>query len=304
MNNILQFFYDSARESLGVPARMLRLLNEQPSLCVQLKKPSAHIGLSSVVPWQDWAERPCSMHRQRKAGWAVGWKQSGDRYTSFEATLPALVRLTKRSTDESWSCDISEVQGLAASKSNLHEFFSMDAMVEANSQEMISNITTTGLQKNLAHKEIRIIHGTHGDDYFQRHGWDGRVFLMNSGGSHHFAAAKYIAARLPASVLLTGRLRTVSMNMAAVFELCDEYELFAISDTPGLSLAFGDAMRMYGATYLWRDMPTPWEHARAILLPLSERKSRKVAQALRDAGAFNIGQHLFGLAYAQTVPNS
>jgi hypothetical protein len=304
MNHILQFFFDSARESLGVPARVMRLLDEHPDLCVQLHTPSAHIGLSSVVPWQDWAERPCNIYRERNAGWAVGWKQSGDRYTSFEATLPALVRLTKRSTDENWSCDIRDVQGLAASKSNLHEFLSMDAMVEANSQEMIANITTAGLQQNLAHKEIRIIHGTPGDDYFLRHRWDGRVFLMNSGGSHHFAAAKYIAARLSASVVLTGRLRTLSLDPAAVFELCDEYEVFAISDTPRLSVAFDSAMRIYGAAYLWRDMPTPWEHARAILLPRSERKSRKVAQALRAAGAFDIGQHLFGLAYAHAVPNS
>ena len=300
MNKILQYLYDSARESFGVPARLQRLLDERPDLCAQLEQPPAHISLSSVVPWQDWTQ-PSIEYRHRNSGWAVGWMRAGDRYTSFEATLSPLMRLTKLTTDDGWSCDISDVDGFSASKSNLHEFRSMDAMVEANSKEMIGDISLAGLQKNLAHKEIRIIHGTHGDDYFLRHLWDGRVFLMNSGGSHHFAAAKYIAARLPEKVRLTGRLRTLSLDEGAVHDLCAEYELFAISDAPALSLAFGDAMRMYGAKYLWRDMPRPWADARAILLPRNEVKSMRVAGALRHAGAFDIGAHLKQLVKAQTA---
>lgn len=299
MNKILQFFYDSARESFGVPARLLRLLDERPDLCVQLEQPPAHIGLSSVVPWHDWTQ-PSIEYRHRNAGWAVGWMQTGDRYASFEATLSPLMRLTTQATEDNWSCDIRDVHGFASSKSNLHEFRSMDAMVETNSQEMIADISAAGLQKNLAHKEIRIIHGSHGDDYFLRHLWDGRVFLMNSGGSHHFAAAKYIAVRLPEKVRLTGRLQTLSLHAGAVHDLCAEYEVFAISDAPALSLAFGDAMRMYGAKYLWRDMPRQWPDVKAILLPRSEIKSMRVAAALRDAGAFDIGTHLTQLVMAQS----
>lgn len=70
----------------------------------------------------------------------------------------------------------------------------MDDMVVRNSPEMIDEISPAKLAKNLAWDEIRIIsHVDH--DYFATWAWDGRVFLMNSGGSHHFAAAKYIAAR-------------------------------------------------------------------------------------------------------------
>ncbi|CAM5427238.1 putative protein OS=Stutzerimonas stutzeri OX=316 GN=CXK94_17845 PE=4 SV=1 [Stutzerimonas stutzeri] len=84
----------------------------------------------------------------------------------------------------------------------------MDDMVVRNSPEMIDEISPAKLAKNLAWDEIRIIsHVDH--DYFATWAWDGRVFLMNSGGSHHFAAAKYIAARLEQPVELTGTYKNL-----------------------------------------------------------------------------------------------
>lgn len=301
MNKIIEFFFDSAREQIGIPARLQRLLETRPDLCMHPDMPRAHIGLSSVVQWQEWTE---SSHQypHRNAGWAVCWKQTGDQYRASEVTLTSLSRLTRRYVDKEWPLDIREVDGFAASKSNLHEFESMDAMVEANSHELIADISTAGLHKMLAHKEIRVIHGVRGDDYFLRHSWDDRVFLMNSGGSHHFAAAKYIASRLDEPVQLTAPLHTIALHAGAVYELCAEYELFAISDEADLSVAFNDAMRMYGAHYLWRDMPRPWQSARAILLPRRSKRSMKVAAALRNAGAFDIGAHLVRLLLGHPSP--
>ena len=38
------------------------------------------------------------------------------------------------------------------------------------------------------------------------YGWSEKIFLVNSGGSHHFAAAQYIAKRLSIQVPISGRI--------------------------------------------------------------------------------------------------
>ncbi|WP_448132588.1 DUF6685 family protein [Stutzerimonas chloritidismutans] len=55
-----------------------------------------------------------------------------------------------------WRCDIQQVDGFSASKSELKEFATMDDMVVRNSPEMIDEISPAKLAKNLAWDEIRI----------------------------------------------------------------------------------------------------------------------------------------------------
>ncbi|WP_408467244.1 DUF6685 family protein [Paraburkholderia fungorum] len=42
--------------------------------------------------------------------------------------------------------------------------------------------------------------------------WDGRLFLYNAGGSHHFAGAAYIAGQLRRPVPLRARLEVIELN--------------------------------------------------------------------------------------------
>jgi hypothetical protein len=172
-------------------------------------------------------------------------------------------------------------------------------MVEANSREMIDTITPEKLAENLVHREIRIIHSADTTDHFRRYRWDGRLWLINDGGSHHTAAAKYIAARLRRSVKLTGKLYTYSLNTAAIASLCRDFEMFVISDESAISCAFFDAMRAFRATWIWHSMPRPYEHMRAILLPRSEKRSMRVAAELHKARFTDLGAHLTTLAAKQ-----
>lgn len=135
-------------------------------------------------------------------------------------------------------CDITDVHGFSASKSDLRDFGHTDEMVEANSRAMIDQITPAKLAENIAHREIRIIHNPDTSDHFTRYLWDGRLWLMNDGGSHHMAAAKYIAARLRQPVTLTGKLYTYSLNAVAIASLRREFEMFVINDEPVIANAF------------------------------------------------------------------
>lgn len=281
--------------------RLLHLIDENPSMCVQLTAPEQVIDANKVVQWQDWGGHSMDHWPHRKRGTMLGWKQSAGGYSSFESHRPEFENFGRCEVEDQWSCDIQDVTGLSSSKSNLEKFTSLDSMVETNSREMINEITEDKLHENLAHGEIRILHRDSTSDHFARYRWDGRTLLMNSGGSHHFAAARYIASRINRRVPLHGRLHTYSISPLALGALLRDFDMFAISDDAAISNGFHNAMMMFRATYLWQHLPRPYEHARAILLPKHERRSMRVSRALREAGMFDIGAHLLALTDRQAA---
>ena len=291
---------DFARSALGHPVSLERLLLGRPDISVQLLPPPASIAASSVVRWDRIGVAPPSHWPRRRLGELSGWRDHGSgHYSSFTLYRPEYADIGQCTITHDWSCDISEVHGFAASKSELREFSSTDAMVERNSRDMIDTIAEAKLTENLAHDEIRIIHApAGGGDYFERNAWDaGRVFLINGGGSHHFAAAKYIATRLQRRVPLRGRLNSYSLNSGAVASLCRDFDMFVVrDDDAGLALAFADAMRQFRATWLWHHMPRPYDGTRAVLLPRAERRSVRVAALLREGGVADLGEHLTRLS--------
>lgn len=306
MQALLKTIIDGIREDFGQPVSLIRLLQEHPDIRVPLDEPKPPcIAAESIVPWH---ELGASFHHHHghhlsrsKPGTLMGWHRR-DKYSygSFLLHRPEYAVIGQRQIDDNWVCDITDVHGFAASKSELRDFASTDQMVEANSRNMIDAITHEKLAKNLDHREIRIIHSP-GSDFFCRYSWDGRLFLMNSGGSHHFAAAKYIAARLPQSVTLRGKLYTYTLNAVAIASLRRDFEMFVISDATPISLGFHDAMTAFRATWLWHPMPRAFGDAKAILLPKNERRSMQVAALLRQAGVADLGAHLAHLASTQTT---
>jgi hypothetical protein len=225
----------------------------------------------------------------------LGWRNSAGYYSSFELNLPALEDIVQCKVVEQWECEIQDVKGLSSSKSVLKEFASLDALVETKSRELISEITEEKLRSNLAHNEIRIFH-EQTSDHFARYGWDGRTFLINSGGSHHFAAARYIASRICHPVPLRGKLRTYKINKLAIEELRRDFDVYAISDDADISNEFFNAMKRFQATYLSVKLPSPFENSCAIFLPKKEPRSKRVSRALREAGMFDICEYLHGEA--------
>lgn len=231
----------------------------------------------------------------------MGWRHVGNNWSSFQIERPEFSKIASHEIKENWSCDLQEIDGFCASKSNLSKFSSTDAMVEANSPELIDAITVEKLEKNLSHNEIRILHSHRSSDYFKKYLWDGRLWLMNDGGAHHTAAAKLIASRLGQQVPLVGTLHTHSLNAHAVESLRHDFEIFAISDATEVAMAFFEAMRAVRATWLWSPMPRPFESAKAIYLPKKETRSMRVAEELSKAGIIDLGAHLADLIKKQAA---
>lgn len=290
------FLWDSVREDCGYPATLMKLIKSSVELNSPIQETAKGIGAGAVVRWHEFGsliyER--GIYRDKLNGWTHC--RTYGRYGSTSIECAPLLRIGSEMQIERWRCDIQQVDGFAASKSELKEFATMDDMVERNSTELIDKISPEKLAKNLAWPEIRIIgHVDH--DYFATWAWDGRVFLMNSGGSHHFAAAKYIAARLEQPVELTGTYKIYGLSEQAITELRREYGIFVLSHEPDAWLGFKDAMARFKATYYWKTLPRPHDHQRcAIFLPLKEKRSALVAKILKENNFQDLGAYLAGLA--------
>lgn len=294
LHPLLQTFVNSVREDFGYPAGLVALLATHPQIRVTLDDGRQDISEQSVTRWHELGKQSGEAR-----GYLRGWRTAGGHhFESFSIMRPEYAQLGRCDVANDWTCDISDLHGFSASKSELRDFESTDRMVETNSREMISEISLQKLNENLAHPEIRIIHSPD-IDYFTRYRWDGRLWLMNSGGSHHTAAAKYIAARLRHRVPLTGKLYTYALHAPAIASLCNDYRIFVINDDGEIHNAFLKAMRAFRATWLWHSMPRQYDDAKAILLPRNERRSMRVADALDAAGIVDLGKHLQKLASRQ-----
>lgn len=231
---------------------------------------------------------------RREQGDLMGWRAGANgRYESCRTQRREYAELAALTVTKEWVCDISQVHGFSSSKSRLEEFASTDDLVARNSLELVSEISHEKLQANLRHREIRILHDPICSDHFVRRDWDGRVFLVNSGGSHHLAAAKYIARRLGVRVPLKAALHSYALNAAALASLRREFDLFVVRDEHSAWNAFSDAMQAFRATWFWHALPRPRDRGvRAVLLPKSETRAQRVADRLRSSGFADLGVYL------------
>lgn len=301
MHPILNYLYDSLSESFGTPARVIKMLAKHPDIRVRIEEPAPVIAAGSVMQWHYWGKHSPGHWPRRPLGRIMGWKHEGGSYRSFEEHRPELEKFGLEDVTAQWTCDIQDLAGFSSSKSTLTDFTSTDDMVETNSPEMIDEITEEKLLKNLAHGEIRILHQKDTTtDHFARFLWDGRMFLMNDGGSHHLAAARYIASRLKRPVSLSAKLYTYSINPEAVNTLRSDFDLYLMSSKPEIFNDFHDAMESFEATYLLHQLPRPYsDDTHVILLPRNEPRSARVSKELGKAGLFDLGQHFGDLCARQ-----
>lgn len=290
MRLLLQALYTSIKDELGFPASLRKVLASLPTVPIPEDR-TASVASYDIVSWHEWGHA--------EGGVVRGWKQTTHGHEGFN--LPLLVDFGFTRHVQHWNCDIQDVHGLGASKSELSAFASLDELVEKNSRPMIQAVDQQGLKKNLAHKEIRILHDVPSGDYFARHVWDGRIFLLNSGGSHHFSAARYIAKRIGQKVPLSGRLHEYLLNAPVVLDLIEKFDIYAIPENwPSCpSPSFHYLMRASGVTYFWRTLPRPWNQFRAIFLPKAEIRSARVSHELRCGSAYDLGRHFDALLQRQ-----
>lgn len=285
-------------EQKGIkPLALPKFLQESQDVSPAIHSGRTGIASGTVMAWHRW--RGASEYSTLPKGRLKGWRMEGDRYQPCEQHIQALCDLVNESITTSWDTEIQQIGGFSSSKSRLEELESIDVMAIRKSPEMVDEITEQKLKSNLAWREIRIINSPDTTaDFFVKHGWDDLTYLINDGGSHHFAAARHIAGKLELKVPLRGSLVKYSIDRDSVIALRREFEMFTIraESLPD----FFDAMRQFGAPFFRQELPGPrHQDTCAVFLPRSSERSMKAAQLLHAAGWTDLGEHLAELSLNQ-----
>ena len=209
----------------------------------------------------------------------VAWNVNRCRQVS--ETCP-FGRLTLGRRVAEFAFDITEVEGIAESKSAGRYFPDVNAFGRDFTEYKGATVDAAGLARMLAHHQIRILDKDRGDNVYLRL-WDGRLFLNNAGGSHHFAGAAYISRSISSPVPLSSSLQIYALNEPAVRWLISKFAIFMVPQTCRTGLLV-HISTLLGHCY---KLPIPGcvgADADLLLIPSDRRLTGTVVATLARAG--------------------
>lgn len=295
MYRVLEIILDGITASLSIPYVVHRVLERNPNIKVDFNESEKTVALESVIAWENWAEfgsrgsyldcRNMDVKHRDLCNELIK-KYDFSNFISIQSI-------------EKWQCDIRDIEGLSSSKSKLEIYPTLDDFAVRGTTEFLDDISEENLNKMLGYSEMRIINNSNTSDHFIQHQWDGRIFLMNDGGSHHFAAARYIAKKLKKEVAITGRLERYTFNQPLITELLEDFDIFIMRERDIFGNFF-EAMRIYGVIFCIYWLPRQFGNKKMLLFPKKYKRSKQVANMLIDFDFFDFGKYLYDTCYHQT----
>lgn len=261
-------------------------------------RPAKSIHLGSVEQWQDFGRANPLERTPRRDYEFFGFaphEALGSQYSGNRVSIPELARIVRHERDMDFECNLTDIEGLGASKAPLAELADMDDFAHKRCAPYIKDISLAAMNQSLSHGEIRVIHSP-GSDFFVRHSWDRRLFLANSGGSHHLCSGRYVAARLNASVPLRAKLHRYDFDQSALADVLRSYAFGVIGSTSEVKHAFFEAMQQAKVRFYWLRLPRPFDSVRGVIFPLEDERSQYAFDLLRTSGMFDLGEYLKALA--------
>lgn len=285
---ILQSLVVSLIEDFGYPYSLKELLKQHVGALQIDLTPKRDVNHYGTIRWNEWSNSVTYDSYRGRRGEVKEWRYAHGHYDLNYVIIDDLNRLFRQSVTKEWKCDIRDITAVSFSKAKLECYETLDHFAEERCREYIGDVSIAGLRKNLSHYGIRILQ-ENSDDYLIKYEWDRRLFWVNADGSHHFSAARYIAGELGVPVDIKSKLVEYKIDRSALRNLALRYEAFVLSDQcDRFSVGFHHFMRQFKASYIKKRMLSPYEHSFVILLPVEERRSMKVAEVLREHGAFDL----------------
>lgn len=295
MKTFLKGIYQSILSDLGNPTAIREVIRQYPQLIGALPDLPHNIAHSSVVRWDRLASNGCA-HATVNGRVRRGQVMRGTRLH-----LPALESFCTEEVTHRWKCNIRDVQGITNSKSELEKYESVDAFAQDACKTFIGNATEDDLARALNHPGITVKTPYPKEDIFILYLWCSRLLLANTDGSHHFAAASFIAGKLGIAVPIYANVHVRFINTQSLNALRDQFEMIVLNKNPEAMNAFFNAMDEFRASFYWMDLPREYPDQELILLPRKDPRSMQVAQLLLKANAFDLGHHLSALASRQVA---
>lgn len=187
--------------------------------------------------------------------------------------------------------DIRQITALNASKSTLENFHKIEDIAIKNSPELIQKITMDAIDEMMNWGEVnRDFKAVTYYNYLQRY------VVFNSGGSHHFAAAQYIATRLDEQYKINVHLKTISLRHELINELCLNYDVFIFEHNDLIKLI--NLRKLSGGKFMFYIKNYPINHntKRIIFLPNNNDYSVVVTKELILNNCKSINKQLLELS--------
>lgn len=196
-----------------------------------------------------------------------------------------------------WQFEIQTINNVSCSKSLLSQLSSLDELVEQDSRDLISEITETMLHKNMQHRGSKIFHTDNSTISCEL--WSGSFTWNNCDGSHHFAAARYIAKKLGKKVYLTGILEVTMLNKELFRILFSKYHLYLIeTDLEENQLLYETLMHLKVPFILTKiqdhfSVNTHESNLRLLAFYNDSLESELVADIFRQSKAINLYRYFY-----------
>ncbi|WP_255483394.1 DUF6685 family protein [Cedecea sp. P7760] len=283
---------------VGYPAALKRAIATGRLSPKPLKAPPDTFWTRSVVAWHSWMESfptsSCSLP------YALDYRKPGANHSMDADCLPVaeVAQLIREETIDRFNCDISDINGLSASKSHDSDIVDIDEFPHKACVELVEPVSAEHLQENMRHRGLFLDRMRFAD-----YPWtERRIYWLNEDGSHHLAAARYQARRLCTQVPLTGTLYRYHVNGQMIVALRNKWNMFLIPDKD-LFGSFFDAMKDFGCPFGNGELPHNMhddtkisEKLCVIWLERGARKPDAVARVLTLAGFPDFGLQLESLA--------
>lgn len=198
---------------------------------------------------------------------------------------------------QNYSCDVKQVHGVSASKSNLSRYTSLEEMLLIERAQSVRNYTKSDLDQALG--ELNDMFVSDRNDSFVQHAWNGQIYFYNSDGSHRMAKAKYLAQKLGGAATLNGPMRVHYINESVVSSLIEHFGLILVPKAPLYRAGLIQMLERKGGRFGISSMPLSLSindqmlcEASILWFPRKIRQSRLIYDELINLGLFALGKHL------------
>ena len=225
----------------------------------------------------------------------VGHELKGGRVMPGRLQLPRGDLIVKRTVSE-FSFDLTELDGICASKSSDRHFESVEDFGRDFCQREGAKEDEAHLARMLGWKELRLI-SSPGSDHVCMTLWDPRLFVANGGGSHHLAGAVYIARQLGKRVPIKSRLCLSAFNAAAWAQLAEDYRVI-LQAPHARGWSRHAVAELLGACFV-EEIPPVVGEGNLFLIPRRVAAANDVTAVITSRGDVDVSEEFMALVRAQ-----
>ena len=199
---------------------------------------------------------------------------------------PALDHFCTATSSGVVTVDIREISCLSASKGPLARSQTLDDFAVAECRREIGSATVEQLQACLRYYGVRLASPWRADgEGIVAVSWTGgTIYWPNHDGSHHFAAARYIAGLIDQPVPITASLTSWSINHDAVSSLSDGFFSWVLPNHDD-TWSFIRMVHQYGLSIGVAGMPLPYRGDLLVMFPRHMSGVADVATIINASGA-------------------